>query len=64
MVALPACPRPRDMRHRAALDIQASWAFTFSTMLPKAAGSFTAMSARTLRSISIERYFRPAMNLL
>ena len=43
---------------------QASWAFTFSTMLPKPAGSFTAMSARTLRSMSMLAFFRPAMNLL
>ena len=44
-----AAPRSRPALH----GTQASWAFTFSTMLPKAAGSLTAMSARTLRSMSI-----------
>jgi hypothetical protein len=38
---------------------QASWAFTLSTMAAKAAGSWTAMSASTLRSMSIEAFFRP-----
>ena len=37
---------------------------TFSTIEPNAAGSLTAMSASTLRSMSIEAFFRPAMNLL
>ena len=45
-------------------DIQASWAFTFSTMLANAAGSWMAMSDKTLRSISIASFFKPAMNLL
>ena len=43
---------------------QTSWAFTLSTMLPKAAGSLTASSASTLRSISIAAFFMPAMNWL
>ena len=33
-------------------------------MLPKAAGSLTASSANILRSMSIEAFFMPAMNLL
>ncbi|MEY3251368.1 MAG: hypothetical protein RL227_341 [Pseudomonadota bacterium] len=47
-----------------AQERQASWAFTFSTMLLKPAGSWMAMSDRTLRSMSICAFFRPAMNLL
>ena len=49
---------------RTAIEVQASWAFTFSTMLANAAGSWIAMSDRTLRSISIDSFFSPAMNLL
>ena len=45
-----ACARPDQCvdRHQAAIA-----AFAFSTMAPKAAGSCTARSARTLRSTSI-----------
>ena len=56
--------RWQPRRPRAGARDQASWAFTFSTMLPNAAGSLTAMSASTLRSMSIYAFFRPAMNLL
>src|SRR5207253_694165 len=56
-----ACREARHLRTGHSRH-QASWAFTFSTMLPKAAGSLTAMSARTLRSMSIDAFFKPAMN--
>ena len=49
---LGACGRGRRLAAPAG-EIRTGAAFTFSTMLPKAAGSLTAMSARTLRSMSI-----------
>ena len=39
-------------------------AFAWAAIFEKAPGSFTAMSARTLRSSSIAAFFRPFMNAL
>ena len=45
-------------------DQAASLALTCSTMLPKAALSWTAKSANTLRSMAMAAFFRPLANWL
>jgi hypothetical protein len=57
-----ACLAPG--RGRRALLAAASFAFACSASLANATLSATAMSASTLRSISIDAFFRPFMNAL
>src|SRR5258708_24613388 len=68
VVALPGQEQrynePRSTNLANKLDQAATAAFTCLTIAAKAALSNTAMSASTLRSSSIEAFFRPLMNTL